>query len=232
MKAISALCSCLEVTPTDLLGGPPLTYGMTMRRTSSDAKREQLLAIASERFLARGFAAVSVDEIVAAASQSKTNVYSWFGGKNGLFVATVDMLLNAMHDPLAGNEFASLPLKQGLRKLADTLLKIVLSRDALALHRLIVAEAPAFPDIGRAWLAAGPQRTYSFCSAFIESHQKEGRLLNVDPRKASIFFHDMLTGDVERRMLAGTLTSLRRADRDQLVDSCVDFFLRASEAER
>src|ERR1700712_2418772 len=78
-----------------------------MGRSDSNAKREHLLDIAAERFLASGFSAVSVDELVASAGQSKTNVYSWFGGKEGLFLATIDRLLDAMLVPLIDNRFAA-----------------------------------------------------------------------------------------------------------------------------
>jgi len=143
-----------------------------MNRPSSEAKREHLLDIAAERFLERGFAAVSIDELVAAAGQSKTNVYSWFGGKEGLFFAAVDRLLDALFVPLVDNDFAQLPLRDGLHALAETVLDIVLGSDALALHRLIVAEAQSFPKIAGAWVKAGPERTYALCADFILTTKK------------------------------------------------------------
>jgi TetR/AcrR family transcriptional regulator, mexJK operon transcriptional repressor len=195
-------------------------------RSASEAKREHLLDIASERFLASGFAAVSVDELVASAGQSKTNVYSWFGGKEGLFLATVDRLLDAMLMPLADNSFAQLPLDEGMRALAEGVLTIVLGKKALALHRLIIAESPTFPSIGRAWVEAGPERTYRLCADFIAAHQQAGRLRVADPRRAAIFFHDMLTGDLEHRMLIGERSLPKRAERTKLIDAVIDVFMR------
>ena len=197
-----------------------------MGRSDSNAKREYLLDIAAERFLASGFSAVSVDELVASAGQSKTNVYSWFGGKEGLFLATIDRLLDAMLVPLIDNGFASLPLSEGLRVLADAVLTIVLGKDALALHRLIIAESQAFPAIGRAWVVAGPERTYRFCADFIAAHQQAGRLRLADPNRAAVFFHDMLTGDLEHRILVGERTMPDAAERDRLIDAVIDVFTR------
>jgi TetR/AcrR family transcriptional regulator, mexJK operon transcriptional repressor len=201
-----------------------------MRRPSSEVKREHLLDIAAERFLARGFAAVSIDELVAAAGQSKTNVYSWFGGKEGLFLAAVDKLLETLLVPLVDNDFAKLPLGHGLHALAETVLDIVLRSDALALHRLIVSEAPSFPDIARAWMNAGPERTYALCADFILTHQKAGRLRDTDARLAAMFFIEMLTGDFERRMLVGERTKPARAERKMLVNAVADLFVRSYAA--
>ncbi|HEV7833158.1 MAG TPA: TetR/AcrR family transcriptional regulator C-terminal domain-containing protein [Caballeronia sp.] len=201
-----------------------------MGRSDSNAKRQHLLDIAAERFLASGFSAVSVDELVASAGQSKTNVYSWFGGKEGLFLATIDRLLDAMLVPLIDNRFASLPLNEGLRVLADAVLTIVLGNDALALHRLIIAESQAFPAIGRAWVAAGPERTYRFCADFIEAHQQAGQLRLADPNRAAVFFHDMLTGDLEHRILVGERTMPDATERDLLIDGVIEVFTRGYAA--
>ncbi|MFL9913432.1 TetR/AcrR family transcriptional regulator [Paraburkholderia sp. RL17-337-BIB-A] len=201
-----------------------------MRRPSSEAKREHLLDIAAERFLARGFAAVSIDELVATAGQSKTNVYSWFGGKEGLFLAAVDRLLEALLVPLVDNDFAKLPLGDGVHALAETVLDIVLRSDALALHRLIVSEAPSFPNIARAWMNAGPERTYALCADFILAHQKAGRLRKTDAGLTAMFFVEMLIGDLERRMLIGERTKLARAERRTLVKAVADLFVHSYAA--
>ena len=197
-----------------------------MGRSDTNAKRGHLLDIAADRFLASGFSAVSVDELVASAGQSKTNVYSWFGGKEGLFLATIDRLLDSMVVPLVDNGFASLPLSEGLHALAEAVLKIVLGKNALALHRLIIGESQAFPAIGRAWVVAGPERTYAFCADFMAVHQRAGRLRPADPRRAAVFFHDMLTGDLEHRILVGERTMPGAAERRKLIDAVIDVFTR------
>lgn len=201
-----------------------------MGRSDTNAKRDHLLDIAAERFLASGFSAVSVDELVASAGQSKTNVYSWFGGKEGLFLATIDRLLDSMVVPLVDNGFASLPLSEGLHALGEAVLKIVLGKNALALHRLIIGESQAFPAIGRAWVVAGPERTYAFCADFMAVHQQAGRLRPADPRRAAVFFHDMLTGDLEHRILVGERTMPGAAERKKLIDAVIDVFTRGYAA--
>lgn len=196
-----------------------------MTRPSTKAKREHLLDIASGRFLTSGFSAVSVDELVAAANQSKTNVYSWFGGKEGLFLAAVEKMLSEMFVPLANNEFAQLPLEDGLRRLAESILTIVLSKKAVALHRLIVSEATSFPVIAHEWIKAGPERTCRYCSEFIIEHQRAGTLKAGDAQRAGTFLHDMLTGEVSRRMLTGVAMAIEEEDREMLITDTIAAFL-------
>jgi TetR/AcrR family transcriptional regulator, mexJK operon transcriptional repressor len=194
-------------------------------RPSSRSKRAQLLGMASELFLARGYAAVSLDELARTTCQSKTNVYSWFGGKEGLFLATIDNLLTEILIPLLDNDFLSLPLDDGLRRLSDGVLTAVLGTRSRALHRLVVAESPSFPEVAEAWFKAGPERTYAICTSFIAGHQKAGRLRQGNARRAAIHFHDMLTAHLEHRLLLGLGEMPRKGERSQLIDDAVEAFL-------
>ncbi len=63
------------------------------RRTQADRRadtRERLLRAAAELFASRGYDAVSVDEVAAAADRSSGAVYAHFGSKQGLLRALLD----------------------------------------------------------------------------------------------------------------------------------------------
>src|SRR3954452_12665928 len=61
------------------------------RRRVPRAEREaQLLEIALDRFAKDGFHGVSVDEVALAAGVTKPIVYSYFGSKEGLFIACAE----------------------------------------------------------------------------------------------------------------------------------------------
>ena len=78
-------------------------------RMTSYQRREQLIEIGRSLFAAKGFEAVSVEEIAATAKVSKPIVYEHFGGKEGLYAVVVDremraltdVLINALSDPKA-----------------------------------------------------------------------------------------------------------------------------------
>ena len=69
-------------------------------RMSSYQRREQLLRIGRSLFAAKGFEAVSVEEIAATAKVSKPIVYEHFGGKEGLYAVVVDREMRALNDTL------------------------------------------------------------------------------------------------------------------------------------
>src|ERR1700761_1214983 len=129
-----------DVAEEFLVPGKELQSRPRRSSASSDQKREVLLSIAADLFLAQGYAAVSVDEIIQKAGQSKTNVYSWFGGKCGLFLATVDKLCAEILAPLATLSCAGAPLRQGLCEIAEVLLMAISPKRPIGLHRLVVTE--------------------------------------------------------------------------------------------
>ena len=59
-------------------------------RMSGSQRREQLVAVGRKLFAAKGYEAVSVEEIAAKAEVSKPVVYEHFGGKEGLYAVIVD----------------------------------------------------------------------------------------------------------------------------------------------
>src|SRR5262249_34939885 len=59
------------------------------RPESVDQRRERLVSLAAPLFLKKGYDNVSIDEIIGVVGGSKATIYTWFGGKEGLFEAVV-----------------------------------------------------------------------------------------------------------------------------------------------
>jgi AcrR family transcriptional regulator len=59
-------------------------------RMSGSQRREQLVDVGRKLFAAKGFEAVSVEEIASKAEVSKPVIYEHFGGKEGLYAVIVD----------------------------------------------------------------------------------------------------------------------------------------------
>jgi AcrR family transcriptional regulator len=64
------------------------------RERQAEATRQQLVGIARELFVEQGFAATAIDEIVQRAGLAKGALYHHFGGKDALFKAVYDVVLD------------------------------------------------------------------------------------------------------------------------------------------
>nr|WP_255607529.1 TetR/AcrR family transcriptional regulator [Ancylobacter sp. Lp-2] len=154
-------------------------------------------------FVARGYAGVSLDEIVQAAGGSKTNIYAFYGGKEGLFVAAIEDALGEVLRPLTGADTRGLALEEGLTRLGRALLDALLTPEALALHRTLIGETGRFPRLGAAWYAAGPATSQRVLARFIAEAGGQGaeEAGGREAARLARLFHDMVAGDLQHRAL-------------------------------
>src|SRR3954467_15295130 len=59
-------------------------------RMARPEREAQMLAVAHEQFAARGFAAVTMDEVAAEVGVTKPLLYNYFGNKERLYVACME----------------------------------------------------------------------------------------------------------------------------------------------
>jgi AcrR family transcriptional regulator len=162
----------------------------------------QLRSRASTLFLERGYDGVSVDDIVREVGGSKTNVYSFYGGKDGLFLAIMEEILHDVILPLKLLELGGLSFEAGLRKFASALLTVLLDERHLAFQRLVIAEALRHPQLGSTWYQNGPTLARSVLERFLMEHQALGHVReDVDLSHAAVLFHDMIVGDLLNRAM-------------------------------
>lgn len=159
------------------------------------ARREQILDTAKRLFLEHGYADVSVDDLVRAAGGSKTNVYSHFGGKNGLFMAAVESLCGDFLREFREVQLQGLKAEVGLLRLAHSLLDTLLQDRHIAFQRLVIAESARFPELAVTWYRAGPSASRAVMADFIRHRQKDGELREVDAMAAAVLLHDMVVSE-------------------------------------
>ncbi|MGO9818375.1 MAG: TetR/AcrR family transcriptional regulator [Acidocella sp.] len=173
------------------------------RRTRRGEARDALLrARAADLFLERGYDSVTIDDVVRDVGGSKGSVYSFYGGKDGLFLAAMDDTLNDLTLPLKRLELKSLSLERGLSEFAGTLLSVLLQERHLAFQRLVIAEAMRHPQVGLNWHQHGPAATRAILAGFLANQQALGRVRpDADPARAATLFHDMITFDLLNRAM-------------------------------
>jgi AcrR family transcriptional regulator len=82
-------------------------------------REQQVLDIAHARFAADGFAAVTMDDVAAAAGVTKPLLYAYFGNKERLYLACMqraaDAMLTTVGSAIAGADGPADALRRGLR---------------------------------------------------------------------------------------------------------------------
>lgn len=213
---------------------PPSAKRRGGRPSREEAERlgEHILAVATELFLAEGYGATSIERVAQRARISKRTFYHRFPDKAALFAAVVHGVVAGLRPP------ADVPLVEGdgieaiLERLARLVLRAALSRQALALNRLITAEAQRFPELAAIVAREGAAaEAVALIAGLLEREAATGRLGLDDPRFAAQQFLQMVVGEPRRRAL-GLGEPMGAAELDAWAVKSVNLFLNGCRAWR
>ncbi|MGL5805530.1 MAG: TetR/AcrR family transcriptional regulator [Xenococcaceae cyanobacterium] len=203
---------------------------MKQPKTSSPERQlsqEKALSIingAMQEFLARGYAATSMDRIATVAGVSKATVYNHFQDKEGLFNALIQQLVEKKFRAIFG--LSDSPVLKGeprlvLRKLATNMLETCASdRQILDFMRLIIGESGRFPELARAFVRNIDASAFQFFCQYLKEYAEELKL--PDPEAtARIFIGSLVHYTIVQKMLHGE--DILPMERDRLIDSLLYF---------
>jgi AcrR family transcriptional regulator len=196
------------------------------RPTASGAAElaARIIDVATAAFLADGYAASSIESIAARAGVAKRTLYARWRDKPALFRAVLERLMTrwlASEAPAASDADG---LESTLVKTARHILAVALEPDALALHRLMIAESGRFPELIEMVRQAGAAAGVGRIVALLQAEMAAGRLVPSDPGVAAEqFLHLVLTGPQRRALGLGP--AFDAAERDACVRAAVTLFL-------
>ena len=187
------------------------------------AKIAGILAAALQLFLERGYAAPSMDLVARQAGVSKITIYAHFSSKEALFGAIIHEMAGRLTGAIEKLRFEGLPPEQALTEVGRAYLRLALAPRALALHRLVVAEAGRVPGLGRLIHQSGPRPIVLTLADYLKTRSE---LVIEQPDRAAEHFLGMVLGHRQLGLLLGALPPARtRAGIDEQVAYAVRLFL-------
>jgi TetR/AcrR family transcriptional repressor of mexJK operon len=197
-------------------------------RSGRDEKRTAILRIAHAAFLADGYAATSMSSIAAKVGGSKATLYNYFESKEELFGAVVrERCEDLQISVLDLRSIEGAPIRAKLEQLSRNFLLQMTSEETVATYRLVTAESARFPELGRAFYAAGPTEGRRRLGQFFEYAIANGELKPGNLLMMAEHFFDLSTSEIFRRVLWNVAPELTKEEIDAQVTSAVDVFLAA-----
>lgn len=198
-------------------------------RTRLDVERlGELLDVATEEFIREGFSAASTNEIARRANSSKTTFYSRFPTKEKLFLAVIERRMSRKLREVAAGLPEEPPVAETLRNYAAALIRGVLSKDQLALVRVISMESVNFPELGKRFYELGPKRGEAIMAAYFEKQVEKGRLSDDDTQRMAEHFLSLITGGPIRWfMLAFDPNAPSQSALEKHINAAIEVFMRA-----
>jgi TetR/AcrR family transcriptional regulator, mexJK operon transcriptional repressor len=176
-------------------------------------------------FLAEGYGATSIEAVAQRARISKRTFYHRFPDKAALFGAVVRRVIEELRPPAGTPLYEGGNLEEVLGRLARLMLRAVLTPMALALNRLMVAEAQRFSELAAIVAREGGRAELVGQIAGIFERESRAGSLAIDRAVfASEQFVQLVVSLPQRRAL-GLGTAMTEAELDAWADDCVNLFL-------
>jgi AcrR family transcriptional regulator len=190
-------------------------------------KTAAVLDAAARVFLAHGFSAATTDMIQRAAAVSKATVYACYPNKEALFAAVIERECQRMMDGIRALDGAGQPLRPALSEMGRAYLSMLLSPNGLALYRVVVADAPRFPELGRLFFQTGPQQVVAIVTRLLCRAADSLDLSTIGAAEAAKLFLSLLRNEAQLELLTHPTAQTSAAGIDRLVELAVGTFLRA-----
>lgn len=165
------------------------------RGHASRSRQRDILAAAGDLFLEAGYGAASINKLIERVNGSKATIYALFGSKERLFEAVVENIIDGTEDFITAKDVDGMPLREGLIAIGRKLIETATSSRHIALARLVIAESPRFPELGRIFHEKTSARFTSRVSDFIAAHAADAA-----PSRA-IDLAEMFTGMLLHHLL-------------------------------
>lgn len=200
-----------------------------MPAVEQNDKELSVLKAATSVFLAHGFSAATTDMIQREAGVSKATMYACFPSKEAIFEAVIERECAAMAEAIQAIQTAPGNITKMLTELGMSYLKFVLSPTALALYRIVVAEAPRFPELGRRFYLNGSRVVSSMVVGRLSEAAQAGEIniQSVGLDAAASLFISMVRAEGQLECLTHPDARPSAAQLDHWVQLAVATFLLA-----
>jgi len=186
---------------------------------------EKIIDAATSLFLSDGYGTTSIEAIARAAKISKRTFYARFPDKAALLGAVIHRIIEQLRPADAMPLFEGDDINEVLCRLGEIILRASVAPTALALHRLVVAEAVRFPELAVAVADEGSRaEAIAGIAGILRRHVDAGRLDVADAEFAAEQFMELVLAIPQRRAL-GLGTAMTDAQLVQWVKDSVGLFL-------
>jgi len=203
---------------------------MSGTETLSPEKERQILRGAALVFAQEGYEGASMSRIAAEAGVSKGTLYNYFAGKADLFAAFVNEECSRKIAALFDGADDGTDPEAALRRIAEQMVRMIVSPTGLTIFRVTMSEASKFPDLARMFYDAGPARATGHMADWLTRQTLAGRLVVDDARFAADQFFALCQTRLGMLCRLQLVTTPTDVEVERVVSSSVAMFLRTYAA--
>lgn len=225
MKRLRFISACTRVSGMSIPSSGAKPAGRP-KAADIEARHQELIEASCRLFLEHGYTRVSLETIAREARVAVRTIYVKFGGKAGLLRAA----LASRRERLFGEHAIDTDLRP-LRAVVDDFARdfyaLLVAPEAIAMQRVVIAEAGSNPELAEAFYEGGPRMTREMLERYfrrpdVRSQLRDDVPLEMlpahligcicgDPIGRFLFPDAEPTGDAARTQLAARLELFYRS---------------------
>lgn len=190
---------------------------------------ERILMAAAEQFLAHGYDATRLDEIVSHARVSKTAIYKYYGGKRELFIALAEYLSNQLLAQTTSNKPFTIAAREDLEKILRNVgrdyLDCALSHDNLAKFRMTLAMANRVEEVAQKFYYLGHVELCKYIARYLHAANDANITAIQQPGRAAAHFLALLRSEIHLRAVFDISYHPSPEDKTEAIEEAVNLFL-------
>ena len=179
--------------------------------------RAAVVEAARTLFLEQGYAGTTMDEIAAHAGLTKRTLYNIYADKEELFrqivmvpIGYADEFVRTLRSGLTCDASSEADVRAALQDLGLRLATAIVRPQVVALRRLLIGEARAFPELTRTYYDHAPGQVISALRSWFAELTRAGALRAAGTRSAAEQFAYLVAGGaLDRAMLTGVMPPRR-----------------------
>ena len=195
-------------------------------RPRDTEKNSAIIDAASQLFLENGFDGTSMDEVAKRAGVSKQTVYSHFSSKEQLFSEAIHLTISTYFPENALKGVEHHTLEADLTAVAGKFGRLLMSPDAMAMHRVLVAAAPKGPAFAQMFWNAGPAEMNDKLAEFLKTWAERGELAIENFEEAAGRLITLLKGKAHFMLEIGLIDHVSDEDLAAQIKDAVACFLK------
>lgn len=147
----------------------PAVQKCAPKTPKGEQRSRALLLSAIDIFVEKGYSGTSLAEIISRAGGSRSKIYEWYGGKEGLFIAALELMIDEVYQEYLKQYQEGRSYREELQIFGRIFLKGMLKKRALGCARLVFSESVRLPKIGEWFYKQGAELSYNCFAKVLEN---------------------------------------------------------------
>ena len=207
-----------DVTPASRSRGRP-------RARPDDLTRQLILDAAADEFFERGYALTSMDVVAKRSGVSKKTLYRLIPTKADLFRDVIVVRIDRFMLAVDAETLDQLEVAVALERLMTQYGTLTLSRDTIAINRVVLSECDRFPELASTFYTEAIVATTAVLEHYLERQMALGCLRAGDAHTAAGMLRGMMIMEPQRAVMMGRGRIPSPSDIAERARACVAMFL-------